>query len=169
MTMKNLSKKIKINNGFIVIFSVLISSIFLAISLGVTNIALKEIRFSTSGKDTNDAFFAADVGAECALLYDKSTGITANRFILPDSGASMTCADNSFTPTLSGADPLWSYSFIVTGLGFSGQACSKVTIVKDNRVPPVVTTITSNGFNTGDSLCVSSSQNLVSRQLQVTY
>ena len=37
------------------------------------NISLKEIKFGTSARDTNDAFFAADTGAECALFNDKST------------------------------------------------------------------------------------------------
>ena len=48
-------KKIKKNRGFVILFAVTLSSILLAIALGVANIALKEIRFGTSAKDTNEA------------------------------------------------------------------------------------------------------------------
>ena len=40
-------KKIKKNNGFALLYAVMLSSILLAITIGVLNIALKEINFSS--------------------------------------------------------------------------------------------------------------------------
>ena len=54
--------KIKKNKGFVLIFAVTLAAILLSIALGISQIALKEIKFGTSAKDTNDAFFAADTG-----------------------------------------------------------------------------------------------------------
>src|ERR1035437_11163940 len=64
---------IKKNKGFVILFAVTLSALLLSIALGVANVAFREAKFNTSAKDTNNAFFAADTGAECALYYDKST------------------------------------------------------------------------------------------------
>lgn len=61
---------LKTNRGFVVLFTVLISSIILAIALGVSSIALGEVLLSSSAKEGNVSFFAADTGAECALFWD---------------------------------------------------------------------------------------------------
>jgi Tfp pilus assembly protein PilX len=151
-------KKIKKNRGFVLLFAMVLSSIILAVALGVTNIALKEVNFSTSGKDANDAFFAADTGVECALFYDKNLSVTDP---FPTPPTSVTCADNPviFTNT----NP---WSFIVSGLGSSGNSCAVVNITKD-----VLTTIISKGYNvanTGDNNCEPTSKS-VERELDVNY
>ena len=67
-----IQKYFRNKNGFALLYSVVVSSIILAIALGVSNIAYKEIVFGTSAKDANDAFYAADTAAECTLYYDNS-------------------------------------------------------------------------------------------------
>ena len=109
-------------SGFVILFAVTLSSILLAIALGVSNIALKEINFSTSAKNTNDAFVSADVGAECALYNDKSI---INKFPLPFSATPISsCAGLTPTPTGSGTATTASYDFVVTGLGSLAQGCA---------------------------------------------
>src|SRR3989344_2360391 len=94
--------------GFVILFAVTLSSILLAIALGVANIALKEIKFSTSARDTNDAFFVADTGAECALFYDKLSG---SSFPIDGVGApaSITCASTDIPVSFSGTSNTGSY------------------------------------------------------------
>jgi len=158
-----IKNKIKKNKeGFVLLFVVVISSIILAITLSIANISLKEIKFSTSTKDTNDAFFAADTGAECALYYDKST---INRFISPNPGGTITCANTTITPTFSGNASTWSYNFTVTNLGNLTQGCAKVVVNKTN-LP--TTQIISKGYNNGGASCVSNSST-VERQLELSY
>ncbi len=162
-------KKIKKNKGFVILYAVMISSMLLAIALGVTSISLKEIKFGTSAIDTNNAFFAADIGAECALYYNKST--SANRFIFPepDPATSITCATTTVRPTFSGDANLWSYDFTIPNLGSSRQSCVKVVVLKNNRSAAVLTTITSKGYNIGDASCNSTNPNRVERQLELNF
>lgn len=62
--------------GFVLAFSLLISSIVLALAFGIFNILLKQIVLTSSAKDSQIAFYAADAGAECALYWDTHTSRT---------------------------------------------------------------------------------------------
>jgi Tfp pilus assembly protein PilX len=137
------------NRGFVLLFSVTVSSILLAIALGVANIALKEIKFSTSIKDSNNALFAADTAIEYTLYNDRSDF-------------------NSYPPT-PGAVRSW--SFVVSGLGYSGASCAKVTITKDNTNTLILpyTTIVAKGYNIGNASCNSTSGDRIERELEVSY
>ncbi|MFH1201090.1 MAG: hypothetical protein V1484_02050 [bacterium] len=136
MITKTILKK---NKGFVILFAVTLSAILLSIALGVANIAFREIKFSTSAKDTNNAFFAADTGIECAFINDKSSSIV---FIDPNPSPSIMCNGNSITAT---ENPTSFWSFIVSGLGNTGTGCAKVTVDKTTAL----TTITSKGYNNG--------------------
>ncbi len=134
-------------SGFVILFAVTISSIILAIALGVADIAFKEINFSTSAKETNDAFFAADAGTEFVLFKDK----TSTNYPMPDAGSSY------WTETIPSIN------------GVSGGSCAIVTITKDNTTTNPITTIISKGYNVGDNLCTSNNQNRVEREVKVSY
>ena len=135
-------------SGFVILFAVTISSILLAIALGVSNIALKEIKFGTSAKDTNEAFFAADSAVEYVLFHDK---LGASDYPVPAVGASQS-----------------SY-WVVSGLGNSGLNCATAAITKNNTTPPVKTTIISKGYNVGDAACTWGGQNRIERELKISY
>lgn len=132
--------------GFVLLFAVVVSSILLSVALGVSNIALKEILFSTSAKDANDAFYAADTAAECTLFYDSSS-LVDNAFIGNNPPAMTYCDNRVFTFTEKSPDPGFDSTFIFTiyKLGSSGKSCAMVTISKmdDNSS----TKITSVGYN----------------------
>src|SRR3990167_9509283 len=123
--------------GFVILYAVIISSMVLAIALGVLDIAYKEIKFSTSARDTNDAFFAADTGLECALFNDKSTG---DSFVEVGFSGEIVCRGGAIT--LNGSFPEW--DFIISQLGSVGEPCARVNVKKDTA-----TTITSSGYNNG--------------------
>jgi hypothetical protein len=146
------------NKGFVILFAVTVAGILLSIALGVANIAYKEVKFGTSGKDTNEAFFAADTGAECALKHDAS--VAANNAFT--GSGTMTCAGSARTVTLVSAS---NWSFVVSNLGASGASCAKVTVSKSGAT----TTVVSKGYNVGDSACASSNNGRVERELRVTY
>ena len=157
MKYKNLQK----DTGFVILFAVTLSAILLSIALTVANVALKEIKFGTSDKDTNEAFFAADTGAECAFFHDKST---SNSFVPSGGTGSIQCLDNTIILSASGSPPtLW--SFTISGLGSQEQGCAKVTV---DKTFPLLTKITSNGYNNGGSSCVQAS-NTVERQIELNY
>lgn len=152
-------------SGFVLLFAVTLSSILLAIALGVTNIAFKEAKFSTNAKDTNNAFFAADTGAECALLYDRNPPNRA----FTDSPIPMTCAGNSSISVTPSGSPTNFWSFTISGLGSEKQGCAKVTVDKTPLNDPK-TIITSNGYNNNVSgTCSTPGSNTVERQIEVKY
>jgi len=137
-------KKIKKNNGFALLYSIVISSIIFAISLSVSNIALKEIIFSTSAKDANDAFYATDTAAECALFYD-SFDPAKNAF---SGTAIMNCGGNLINKIQPTSALIW--NFTISQLGTSQKACANVTV--DKETSPSITTLTSVGYNNGGSV-----------------
>ena len=157
--------EIQKNKGFVILFAMMISSIILMIALGVINIATKEIKFSSGAKDTNDAFFAADTGAECALEYDRSD----NNAFTDSSSVPMNCAGSNVT--LSATSPEW--NFVVSGTSFIEKWCAKVKVKKtfDTSDPPAVllTEITSKGYNSGGPTCDQTSGNNVERELYLSY
>lgn len=58
------------NNGFTILFAVLVSTLILTIGASVINIALKQLTLSGSARDSQFAFYAANTGIECALYWD---------------------------------------------------------------------------------------------------
>jgi len=147
-------------SGFVLLFAVVVSSIIFAIAFGVTSIALKEVKFSSSAQGANDAFFAADTGAECALYYDYNLGIEAPFSGSSEEGTPWSCAGNGIIVN--------SGTFVISGLGANSQSCAIVTVTKN---PDVGVEIISKGYNTGGNTqdCSSSSSNRVERQLEVRY
>ncbi|MBP6883993.1 MAG: hypothetical protein KBC06_02060 [Candidatus Pacebacteria bacterium] len=160
-----ISLKLKKNKGFVILFAVTISAILMAISLGVSNISLKQLNFSTSARNANDAFFASDTGAECALYYDRSTIL---RFNYPNNGSSMSCAGATILDlAMSGDSTAWAYTFTLTNLGSSTQGCAKVSVSKNSTTGATV--VDSKGYNIGDSTCASSNPNRTEREVIVSY
>jgi len=163
----NIKNEKRNKRGIALLFSVMLSAIFLSIALGVLNISVKELNFSSSAKDTNNAFFAADSGVECALYNDK----TASTIFAADVNANtINCFGNE--TLLKSAFP--NFVFNIFSLGSNNNFCAIVTVVKtlDNNTPPgvILTTITSKGYNVGDYPdCTSSNINRVERVLEVNY
>lgn len=149
--------------GFVILFAVTLASILLAIALGVSNIAFKELKFGTNARSTNDAFFAADVGAECALYYDRTD---QKKFPSSGSGPTTDISCATARPVFSGDSTRWFYNFTVVGLGDSSQGCAKVTVEKTS-VP--TTKIVSKGYNDGGNSCNTQGSNIVERRLEVSY
>ena len=56
------SHKSQVTKGFVLPFAVLISGILLSIGLAVFNIIMKEVLLSSSGRESQFAFYAADTG-----------------------------------------------------------------------------------------------------------
>jgi hypothetical protein len=138
-------------SGFVILFAVTLSAILLAIALGVANIALKEVKFGTSAKDTGDAFFAADTASEYAFFNDKPPASLC-------------------TPAPGGT---CSTSFVISGLGSNAQSCAIVSVTKDNtdvsKPADIKTSIVAKGYNMGDVTCTSSNRDRIEREIRTNY
>ncbi len=155
-------------DGFALLFAVMISSIVLAVGLGVANIAYKEITFSASATAANDAFSAADTGVECALYWDKGTSEFPTGFFGVDNGdgPARECSETQLDLSDTGGQ----WIFHLVRLGTDEKSCAVVTVTK--TYAPNQTHIVSKGYSLGGNnnlVCFSSSQNRVERQLEVTY
>ncbi len=139
-------KIFKKNKGFAILFAVTLSSILLAITLGVTEIAFREIKFSTSATATNEAFFAADTGTELVLFNDKTDTY----------------------PAVIGSIESWG-PIIISNIGGQNSSCAIVTITKDYTGPSMITTIVSKGYNLGDAMCESTNPNRIEREIETRY
>jgi Tfp pilus assembly protein PilX len=58
------------SKGFAMIFTVLVMSLILSITLGMSNIVFKQRILSGLVRDSQTAFYQADTASECALYYD---------------------------------------------------------------------------------------------------
>ena len=153
--------------GIALLFSIMLSAIFLSIALGVLSITSKELSFSLSVKDSNDAFYAADSGIECALYND----IKLDNFT-PDQYTDTSCFG---VPIMSDYDAnSATYNFNILGLGSTKRSCAKIFISKitNNSTDPatVETHIISKGYNTGgDNDCNQTNLKSIERVIEVNY
>ena len=99
---KILQKFNKKKKGFVVLFAIILSTILLSISLGISQIALKEVQFTTNAVDADNAFYSADAGVECALYLDYNAASSASPFVTNTYPAN--CGNLSIFPYLDTND-----------------------------------------------------------------
>lgn len=152
--------------GYILLLTILVTSILLAVGLGISTISIKEVALSAFLRDSERALAAATNGAECALFWDRSweqNGLTYTIFAtgtvgtmynppanwdtlaecnditlssVPATGWSVTTTE---TPTVSGTTEF--------SLLFADGTCADIRVVKEGDTQ---TTIVSDGYNTCD-------------------
>ena len=153
--------------GFTILVAVVTASILLIVAISIGGIALKEQVLSTSNKETQMAFYAADTGMECAEYWDSgqvqggvfnaqnpdgSYGVPISSAGKPMNcnGAAVKNADDSATnpATFVSANPSSNPTFDFRVDWSSGQ-CALVEIKKSaDAAGNVKTTINSHGYNT---------------------
>ncbi len=151
----NNSYKLRTEKGFTLLIAVLISGVLLAIGLAIFNITIKEILLSSSGRDSQFAFYAADSGIECALYWDqKEVGFATS------TTSTISCNDTSILDVGGvGYDTPMVFQFEVGGF------CSVVSVIKSETHPR--TKIESKGYNTTCDNVVNPRR--IERAIRVTY
>lgn len=151
------------STGFTLLLSVLIIAIVLAVSLGVANIITTEIFLSTTGRESQKAFYASDAGVECATYWDTlHAGISQSAFATTTSSANtISCVGQNFSvggwasciPTPCTADGEKKSGLSSLTLNFSNGSCAKVSVTKrsdysDPQAPALEAFVRSDGQNT---------------------
>lgn len=133
----------KYKSGFALFVALIITGALLLIATGIVNLALKQSAISRSGRESQEAFYAADTGMECALYWDigSPSGVSA---FLHETGVSIYCNKDSNNPTNQ-----WvvggSRVSTINRIDFAPDPyCAIVTVTKD---PDGSTTIESKGYN----------------------
>ena len=65
-----LIKKGAPQRGFTILLAALIAALVLALGISIFSVAQKQLILSSTGRNSELAFYAADSGAECALYWD---------------------------------------------------------------------------------------------------
>lgn len=188
MKFKNLQSD---NRGFALLFAVLTSSVLLSIGASIFNLTLKELVLSSSGRESQFAFYAADTGVECALYWDTTPALQYMFATSTDSqggwrrsevarvrpqciGANFTqefsnpvsvSGTGVFPPTPSSGQT--AFSLTIPNPGGIDDYCVDVTVFKEDVSGSgnIVTTIDARGYNT----CDTTDPTRVERGLRVTY
>lgn len=147
--------------GFTLFVAIIVMGTLLLISTGVVNLAIREAAISSSGKESQLAFYAADTGMECALYWDVKSPTGRSAFATSTS-ASITCnqdSSNSGNQWVVGGSSVSTINYITF---LPSPACAVVTVTKnaDNT-----TKIESFGYNT----CDSANPRRVERAVRATY
>lgn len=70
------------NRGFTLLFSIIVSSLVLAVGIAIINITLKQFILSGISEASEKAFYAANAGSECLRYWDR----IQNQFDVPGDG-----------------------------------------------------------------------------------
>ncbi len=144
------------------LLAVLISSILIALGSAIFDIVSKEIVLSSSGRESQFAFYAADTGIECALYWDKEGAFASTSSLTAVSCGGGNPATLTTTPDSPG-NPVFTATF---SFSFDGVATNPCTDVKVTRsYSPTKTTIYSYGHNT----CVIANPLRLERAIQISY
>jgi len=160
--------RLKHKKGYLLLFAVVISSIVLAIGLGIFNIVNKALILASAGRSSQIAFYASDSGIECALFWDlKHVGLSTTVFATstasapPTSGVMCNNEDIASTWTISGKTE--STAKTTFNLNLSNGTCATVVVSKTESGGR--TKIESSGFNT----CGFLNPRRIERAIRVNY
>lgn len=67
-------KKNNFGAGFTLLFASLIGSLVFTIGIAILNISLKQLTLTSAGRESQQSFYSADAGVECALFLDRGAG-----------------------------------------------------------------------------------------------
>lgn len=160
----------KINKkGFTLLFAVLISSVALSVGISIFNISIKELKLSTSARESQFALYASDTGIDCAIFWDlRGTGSA----IFPTSTQSvnslgMNCMGSDITASWDESQQSANSATTTFTLQFSADLrdpCVDVEVVKNFNLSQE-TRITSRGYNT----CIINNERRTERAIRVIY
>ena len=175
--MKNNNKKNQ-KTGVALLFVIIVIGILFTIAIGVTSMALSQTSFETSARKSNEAFFAADTGAECALYWDNtSTAFPASAGSSTTPITQINCVGSTSSPlnfANSNNGTLYNFSVFNDDNSCTNTAISKTNLSTDatSGLTTYDTKIISKGYNIdGGSNCNSAnvSNNIVERELDLNY
>lgn len=144
--------------GFTLFIAVLLGSLMLAIGFSIFNLAFKELLLSSSARDSQIAFYAADTGLECALYYDQKQEAFPTTGPQPQS-ASITCAGQSTAAARQSVSGGYRWAWVLD----TGTLCTTIEVYKETDTGR--TQIRALGYNT----CDATDERRTERGLRVIY
>lgn len=158
--MKKFQKAQK-DKGFTLFAAIVTAGILLLIATGVASLAVRQSLISSSGRQSQHAFYAADTGIECALYWDVKNPAGFSAFSTT-TGSNIYCnkdLDNLGNEWAVGGSDTSTFGPIT----FEPEVyCTVVTVTKEDDGS---TEIESRGYNT----CDLTNPRRVERAIRATY
>lgn len=134
---KNPSQLNKQQDGFVLLFTIVVTAIIFFIGAGIYSLSFKELMVSSLSKESQKSIFAADSGVECALWANINNVQPSQSFLCMGNPIRSFGNDGSFT------------------IAFPDKTCAKVTISTNTTTDPnnpdaegvTTTQIISQGYN----------------------
>jgi hypothetical protein len=114
-------KKYKKNNGYAILYTIVIISIIMTIAIGMSNNVNKQLILSSVARDSQTAFYQADMAVECGLYLQFGENPDGNASVLAENGTEFVC-----------------------GLNSSGQSIEFLAFALDAEIPPKIVNIRPN-------------------------
>jgi hypothetical protein len=157
--------------GLAILYAVIVSIIMLSVATSISSIALRQTKLSSTGRESQYAFFAANTGIECARYWDLQSLSTGVAFPTSTDSFLTTLQMKCNEETINDLSNGWSsnrtkdnatteFKFKLTP-DIGKEYLVKVTVFKTSTS----TLITSRGFNTADE----NAPNAVQRGLEMFY
>ncbi len=152
------------SRGFTLLIAVILTSVLLSVGLALLDVAYKQVVLSSTAKQSQTAFYAADSALECALYWDQQRGAFAYGAPL----SSITCTGQSIAvspPSVTNGVQKTTFS-----VPCPGGNTALVEIYKGNGVTSCnaggrSTCIYANGYNS----CSAANPRRIERGLKVVY
>ncbi len=155
------SKKSDFQSGFTLLVAMVAMGTLLVVSAGVVNLALRHSLISSSGLASQQAFYAADTGMECALYWDVKNPTGRSAFATT-TGSTINCNKNAANPGNEWVVGGSSVSTINRINFLPNPYCAIITVTKNANG---TTQIESKGYNT----CDPANTRRVERAVRATY
>lgn len=164
---------IKNQNGYAILFTVVIVSAVSIITAGLTSAIYKQIILSSLAKDSQSAFYQADTAGDCALYADtteyakfSSVQKVSSFFDTPDTPWSCGGLDLDLTIRYDSENLVTGYSLIpeqVDSPCFSIDVTKTITGVSPDE--KIETKIIAKGYN----ICDKTNSRTVEREIEINY
>ena len=165
----NSSKKIIKERGITLYISVIVASFLILSSVAIISIAIRQVAVSSTGRDSQVAFYAADTGIECALYWDLKNPTVPGQsaFATTTPFQNIDCNKLTVVPLRVGATTTFAVAFTSPD-----TSCTTVTVAKGYSLGLPTTKIESKGYNYGTvsgESCISSNARRTERAVSVSF
>lgn len=153
-----IKNKQKNNDGYAILFTVVIVGIISMITVGLSNSAYKQTILSSVAKDSTIAFYQADIGTECALYADKGEFFKDGQ-----SETTFNCAEQDLIYFHDSVDTS-KYRLDTPNENVSSK-CFRIEVTKNTTAEFISSKIISKGYN----ICKKNNLKTVERGIMITY
>ena len=150
------------SRGFTLLIAVILTSVLLSVGLALLDISYKQIVLSSTARQSQYAFYAADSALECALYWDQKV----NAFAYDGAAGTIQCAGSSIPVTSSASGGTRTSTFATPCM--NGVTAS-VTVYKTTGASCSSGSATSCIYATGYNTCTVTDPRRIERGLKVFY